>query len=115
MHIFRYSKRPGTAAARMKNHVSDDVKKERSAILHDLSSRMSQQFAQGFSNQTRTVLWEQITGATEDGFINVGYTDNYIRVRGIDSRVLTNHITQAKMLDYDNNLCQMTVKAIPGK
>jgi threonylcarbamoyladenosine tRNA methylthiotransferase MtaB len=33
MHIFRYSRRPGTAAARMRGHVTETVKKERSARL----------------------------------------------------------------------------------
>jgi threonylcarbamoyladenosine tRNA methylthiotransferase MtaB len=112
LHIFRYSKRPGTAAARMKNQVGSAVKKARSARLHALSSTLSQRFAEHFGGQTRTVLWEQVMGATEAGFVNVGYTDNYIRVRGIHPRVLTNHITPAQMLRYDTAQGQMTAKPI---
>ena len=37
LHVFRYSKRPGTAAARMPGHVSEEVKKARSARLLALS------------------------------------------------------------------------------
>ena len=59
------------------------------------------------TRRTLPVLWEQVTGATEDGFINVGYTDNYIRVRGVHPRVLTNHITPAHMTIYDETQRQM--------
>ena len=55
------------------------------------------------------MLWEQIAGATEDGFVNVGYTDNYIRVRGIHPRVLSNHITPARIGQYADQL----VNAVP--
>lgn len=112
LHIFRYSKRPGTAAARMKNQVDSASKKARSGRLHALAAMLSQQFAENFGGQTRTVLWEQVTGSTEAGFVNVGYTDNYIRVRGIHPRVLTNHITPAQMLKYDAVQGQMTAKPI---
>lgn len=97
LHVFRYSKRPGTAAARMRGHVSDAVKKQRSTRLRALADEMERQYAAQFAGAVLDVLWEQITGATEDGFVNVGYTDNYIKVRGVHPRVLTNMITPARM------------------
>jgi threonylcarbamoyladenosine tRNA methylthiotransferase MtaB len=97
LHVFRYSKRPGTAASRMRGHVNDRVKKERSARLRALGDELERQYARQFGGAVLNVLWEQITGATEDGFVNVGYTDNYIKVRGIHPRVLTNLITPARM------------------
>ncbi len=109
MHIFRYSKRPGTAAARMRSHVSEEVKKARSSRLHTLSLDAEQHFAEQFSGQTLNVLWEHIAGATEGGFMNGGYTDNYIRVQCIHPRVLTNSITPAYLESYDSTRRQMTV------
>ncbi len=97
LHVFRYSKRPGTAAARIKGHVREGVKKERSARLRNLSEQMTRRYAAQFLHQRLPVLWEQVTGATEDGFINVGYTNSYIRVRGIHPRPLINHITPAEL------------------
>ncbi|MDX1995335.1 MAG: tRNA (N(6)-L-threonylcarbamoyladenosine(37)-C(2))-methylthiotransferase MtaB [bacterium] len=114
LHIFRYSKRPGTAAARMKNHVPESVKKQRSAQLHALAARMETDFARSFVGQAGDVLWEQIAGATEDGFINVGYTDNYIRVRSVQPRVLTNYITPARLDAYDDALQVMQVTPLLG-
>lgn len=100
LHVFRYSKRPGTAAARMRNHVDEAVKKDRSARLHTLSEQMEIRFAERAVGQTLPVLWEHISGATQDGFMNVGYTDNYIRVGCIHPRVLTNQITPARLLRH---------------
>jgi threonylcarbamoyladenosine tRNA methylthiotransferase MtaB len=107
LHVFRYSQRPGTAAARMAGHIPDPIKKARSNRLRQLAGQMEGDFARYFAQRTLSVLWEQVTGATEDGFINVGYTDNYIRVRGVHPRVLTNHITPARMTVYDEVQRQM--------
>jgi threonylcarbamoyladenosine tRNA methylthiotransferase MtaB len=95
LHVFRYSKRPGTAASRMRGHVSDAIKKERGTQLRLLGEELERQYAAQFGGAVLDVLWEQIIGATEDGFVNVGYTDNYIKVRAIHPRVLTNLITPA--------------------
>ncbi|RMF82327.1 MAG: tRNA (N(6)-L-threonylcarbamoyladenosine(37)-C(2))-methylthiotransferase MtaB [Chloroflexi bacterium] len=107
LHVFRYSKRPGTAAARMSGHVDDATKKERSTRLLTLSQEMERGFAQRFVGQTLPVLWEQVTGATEAGFINVGYTDNYVRVRGVHPRPLTNAITSAQIETFDEATGQL--------
>lgn len=97
LHVFRYSKRPGTAASRMRGHIVEGVKKERSARLIALSEQAEQRFAASCRGQTLMVLWEHVAGATEDGFINVGYTDNYIRVRCVHRRVLTDAVTPARL------------------
>ncbi len=110
LHVFPYSRRTGTPAARMKHHVRDEVKKQRSARLLELSNTLEARYAQQFIGQTRDVLWEHIAGASEDGFINVGYTDNYIRVRCIHPRVLTNAMTPAELLHYDADMQQMHVQ-----
>lgn len=109
LHVFRYSKRPGTAAARMRGHLDEGVKKARSARMRALSDAMARRYAERFAGAQLPVLWEQITGATEDGFLNVGYTDNYIKVRGIHPRPLVNHITPARMVDY----AEQIVNAVP--
>ncbi|MBZ0301896.1 MAG: tRNA (N(6)-L-threonylcarbamoyladenosine(37)-C(2))-methylthiotransferase MtaB [Anaerolineae bacterium] len=109
MHVFRYSKRPGTAAARMRGHVSEGIKKMRSARLRALADDLERHFAEQFTGETLDVLWEQVTGATEDGFVNVGYTDNYIRVRAIHPRVLSNHIIPARL----DGFMEQAVSAVP--
>lgn len=101
LHVFRYSKRTGTPAARMKGHVPKEAKKQRSAALIAHATEQANRFAQAHIGQAVSVLWEQVAGMNEDGFINVGYTDNYVRVRAIHPRALTNHITPAIGTAYD--------------
>lgn len=97
LHVFRYSIRPGTPAARMKHQVSKAKKSERSHRLLSHAVEQEQQFAARFAGQTLPVLWENISGATERGFINAGYTHNYIRVQTVHPRVLSNLITPVTM------------------
>jgi threonylcarbamoyladenosine tRNA methylthiotransferase MtaB len=101
LHVFRYSKRPGTAAARMKGYIPEDLKKHRSARLITWAQAAEVRFAQHFIGQQLPVLWEHISAATADGFMNVGYTDNYIRVACIHPRVLTDTLTPAVLERFD--------------
>lgn len=109
MHVFRYSRRPGTAAARMRGHVSEHVKRSRSARLLAISEQMEQDYCNRQVGNSMPVLWEQVAGSCEGGFINVGYTPNYVRVGCVHPSVLTNLITPARLERFDTQTRQMMV------
>ena len=90
LHVFRYSPRSGTVAARMPDQVSPDAKKDRSARLLALSDVGAQRFWARFIGRELYVLWEQVTGASEAGLHNAGLSDNYVRVEMVAPRALTN-------------------------
>lgn len=75
MHVFRFSARQGTAAARMRGQIKDEVKKARSQRLLDLNEEQSQRFRQQFLGETVQVLIEQRKHDCWEGL-----TDNYLRV-----------------------------------
>jgi threonylcarbamoyladenosine tRNA methylthiotransferase MtaB len=108
LHVFRYSIRPGTPAARMKQQVSKNKKSERSQRLLAHAVEQEHRFAARFAGQTLPVLWENISGATEKGFINTGYTHNYIRVQAVHPRVLSNLITPVSMGAVHDGVAQVT-------
>ncbi len=110
LHVFRYSRREGTAAARMRGQLHEEVKRERSARLIAYSERQEQRYAERFCGQTLPVLWEQVAGAREDGFVNVGYTDNYIRVSCVHARPLTNQLVSAHLDRFDAAQHHMVVQ-----
>ena len=112
LHVFRYSSRPGTPASRMRQQVSSRVKKARSANLLDLSQAMERSFAEQMRGSRQAVLWEQVIGAAPDGFINTGYTDNYLRVRAVHPRDLSNVITIAKLETYTDGEIHGTVEEV---
>ncbi len=74
-HVFRFSPRQGTAAARMKGHIKEEVKKERSARLLALNEKHSHLFRQQFLGETTQVLLEDYKHGRWEGL-----TDNYLRI-----------------------------------
>jgi len=100
LHVFRYSSRPGTPASRMRHQIGERVKKARSQRLLNLSSQMERRFGETLCGTDNDVLWEQVKGATPDGYVLSGYSDNYMRVRTVDRRDLTNVITKTKLGAY---------------
>ncbi|MCA9887088.1 MAG: tRNA (N(6)-L-threonylcarbamoyladenosine(37)-C(2))-methylthiotransferase MtaB [Anaerolineae bacterium] len=109
LHVFRYSTRPGTPASRMKGQVRNTKKKDRSHRLLELAQLTEAKFASRFIGRELPVLWEHVTGASDAGFMNVGYTHNYIRVQAVLPRPLDNHITLARI----DEVCNDTVRATP--
>jgi len=93
LHVFGYSPRPGTAAARMDGQIPGQVKKARTARLIALGERLSVAFHSRYDGATRPVLWEMVTGAEPEGLRWVGYSDNYIRVTGVGPADLMNRVT----------------------
>ena len=112
LHVFRYSSRPGTPASRMRQQVSSQFKKARSARLLDLAAQGERRFAEAMLGSSRSALWEQVIGATPAGFINSGYTDNYLRIRVIHPRDLSNVITATRLDSYAGGEIHGTVEAI---
>ena len=78
LHVFPYSIRPGTAAAKMEGQINPEVKKQRSKILLDLSDKLYQDFANRYINKEVTVLVEKYD---EKEGINIGHTSNYLSVK----------------------------------
>ena len=76
IHIFPYSKRPGTRAATMPDQVPEPVKAERVARLETLCNQLHDRFVARHKGLEAQVLWES---DEKDGKM-AGYTGNYIRV-----------------------------------
>ncbi len=97
LHVFTYSSRPGTAAARMPDHLPKAVKKERAARMIALGQELSLTFHEQFVGQEAEVLWETAVSANGSGLQWVGYTDNYIRVQAAGPADLFNRITSTRL------------------
>ena len=88
IHVFPYSKRPGTPAASMQGQVSEEEKKSRVAVLEELCTRLHEEFVEENRGVAEKVLFES---ACKDGMME-GYTGNYIRVRRPYDKSLVNTI-----------------------
>ena len=75
MHVFPYSKRAGTPAAKMTNQIDEAVKKQRVHLMQKMAEQSATEFYQRFLGRELEVLFEQ----EQDGYME-GLTSNYIRV-----------------------------------
>ncbi len=96
MHVFKYSQRKGTVAAKMKNQVSPEKKEERSKRLLKLSSDNEKDYLDEYIGKDVRVLFEE-----QDGEFVKGHTDNYIVVEAKGSeqdlnKILTVHVEQSE-------------------
>ncbi len=80
-HVFTYSARPFTAAAKMKGQVPSEMRKKRNAILRDAFEESAQAYREKFVGKRMKVLWESVTELDEWGWQMEGWTENYLRVR----------------------------------
>jgi threonylcarbamoyladenosine tRNA methylthiotransferase MtaB len=78
IHVFKYSPRAGTPAARFKDQVDGVEKERRSSHLIRLGSLMERNYIMGFLGQEVEVLLEQQVN-TMPGYLE-GYTDTYVKV-----------------------------------
>lgn len=95
MHIFPYSVREGTLAARLPNRVSDEVKTERTHIMLSLAADMKRRFCEGFIGKQLPVLFEQ----QKNGMWS-GMTENYMEVRCKSTEALRGRLAEVKLCDY---------------
>ena len=95
-HIFKYSKREGTKAARMDGQIDEQVKTARSAVMIELDRKKRKAYEQRFIGKTVEVLVE------EDAEINgknvqTGHTKEYIKVALENSENLRNRIVKVQI------------------
>lgn len=84
IHVFKYSKRKYTLAAKMDGQVDGNIKKERSNRILKLSKKLNDEFLKKYIGRRVEVMFENYT----DGILT-GYTPNYIKVK----------------VEGENNLC----------
>ena len=78
LHVFPYSKRTGTPAARMEDQIDEDVKNDRVHRLIALSDQLAKEFASKYENEVLEVIPEDRFEEGEG--LYQGYSDNYLKV-----------------------------------
>ena len=75
MHVFPYSRRPGTPADKMPGQLTAAVKSRRAAEAHALAERMRGEYLASCVGKTLEVLFE-----TEENGLSTGHASNYAEV-----------------------------------
>lgn len=96
VHVFPYSAREGTIAAKLPLHVNDLIKDARAKAMQRVADASQQRFAQQHIGRTLNVLYEEQTNETG---VWSGYTDNYIRVTMRSRENLGNRIVRTRLVE----------------
>ena len=96
IHVFAYSPRPGTLAAKMPEQVHDRLKKERSQRMLELAQESVEKFRERFLGQNTVVLWEK--EVAQGSGIYSGLSDNYIRVFTQSDQPLTSQLLAVRLV-----------------
>ena len=104
MHVFQYSRREGTVAAKRKDQIPEAVKKIRSEMLLELEKRQSKDFRENYIGRETAVLFEE--SKEIDGVLcQVGYTGEYIRAAKKTDENLSGKICAGKLTGFaEDNL-----------
>jgi threonylcarbamoyladenosine tRNA methylthiotransferase MtaB len=97
-HVFSYSARPGTAAARMPNQIPLEIRKQRSAQMRAVFTQSAEQYRQRFLGQVVNVLWEATDSYGPDGWRLHGLTDNYLPVTANSAQRLWNTLSKVRLV-----------------
>ncbi|WP_294583685.1 tRNA (N(6)-L-threonylcarbamoyladenosine(37)-C(2))-methylthiotransferase MtaB [uncultured Staphylococcus sp.] len=102
LHVFPYSPRIGTPAARMDDQVDENVKNERVHRLINLSDQLAKSYASNFDQEVLEVIPEE-EGAQPGTLI--GYADNYMKVQFEADPSLIGELVKVKITraDYPMN------------
>ncbi|MGY6212376.1 tRNA (N(6)-L-threonylcarbamoyladenosine(37)-C(2))-methylthiotransferase MtaB [Cytobacillus firmus] len=80
LHVFPYSKRTGTPAARMDDQIDEEVKNERVHRLIALSDQLAKEYSSQYEGEVLEVIPEESFKESSDSNLFVGYTDNYLKI-----------------------------------
>ncbi len=94
-HVFPYSKRKNTTAAKMDNHIQGSLKKERVRTIISLGEEKLIEASKQSVGSITEVLFER----EKDGFYH-GHTSNYLKVRVKSDQNLKNEIRTVRVAEY---------------
>ena len=80
LHVFPYSMRTGTPAARMTDQIPEEVKNERVHRLLELNDQLAKEYASQFEGDVLEVIPEELYKEDPASGLYEGYTDNYLKV-----------------------------------
>jgi threonylcarbamoyladenosine tRNA methylthiotransferase MtaB len=101
LHVFPYSKRSGTPAAKYENQVNEEVKNERVQRLIALSNQLSKEYAEKFADQVLEVIPEERHKELNGVTMYEGYSDNYLRMIFPATEDMVGKIVKIKLIKPD--------------
>lgn len=102
LHVFKYSKRDGTVAAKMPNQIDEKIKTLRSEDLIKTGEELTKEFRQAQIGQDTTVLFEEKILLDNKEYW-VGHTVDYIKIAVPEKENLEGQIRKVNVKDFLTN------------
>ncbi|MGI6402088.1 MAG: MiaB/RimO family radical SAM methylthiotransferase [Thermoguttaceae bacterium] len=109
VHAFRFSARPGTAAASMPDQIASEVKKERAARLAEVAREERIKFARRRLGKTARVVVERVDSKDGRASVAKGTTDRYYEVdvpAPPSSGILCGDVMTVKLVGLEGDVFQ---------
>lgn len=116
LHVFKYSKRDGTVAAKMENQIPEPVKTERSEDLIKVGENLTMEYRRKFIGKKVSVLFEEIINVAGENYW-VGHTKEYIKVIMKSDKDISADIKNVSLIGFANEClnCENIEKKGVGK
>ena len=116
LHVFKYSKRDGTVAAKMENQIPEPVKTERSEDLIKVGENLTMEYRSKFIGKKVSVLFEEIINVAGENYW-VGHTKEYIKVIMKSDKDISGDIKNVSLIGFANEClnCENIEKKGVGK
>ncbi len=108
LHVFSYSKRSGTPAAKMDGQVAEEEKHQRVTELIELSDQLAISYRNQYLNENLEVIPEQSNSERiPQGFL-VGHSDNYIPLIFKADEDVIGQLCSVRLDEVESNICKGT-------
>ncbi|ERI07989.1 tRNA (N(6)-L-threonylcarbamoyladenosine(37)-C(2))-methylthiotransferase MtaB [Aneurinibacillus aneurinilyticus] len=108
LHVFPYSKRSGTPAARMEDQVDEEVKNRRVHELIALSDKLALEYSGKFVGDVLEVIPEEPYKEAPDSGLYVGHSDNYLKLVFEANESLVGKICKVRLDEPGSEYCKGT-------
>ncbi len=115
LHVFPYSMRTGTPAARMENQVPEEVKKDRVAKLIELNTELTLNYAKEYVGDVLEVIPERAFKEDPASGLLMGYSDNYLNVVFPGTEEMIGNVCKVKIDEAGSEYCKGTFVRVLGE
>lgn len=105
VHVFAYSRRPGTVADKFEDQIDPRIKEQRSHIMIETTQQLKENFFKKQIGLNEPVLFERACGEN----IYEGYTGNYTPVKAQSEKDLSGQIVNTRIVNVQKDFCDATV------
>ncbi|MCU9592964.1 tRNA (N(6)-L-threonylcarbamoyladenosine(37)-C(2))-methylthiotransferase MtaB [Caldibacillus thermolactis] len=106
LHVFPYSKRTGTPAARMTDQIDEQIKDERVQRLIALSDQLAKEYASNFEGEVLEVIPEEPYKKDPNSGLFEGHSDNYLKVVFPATKDMLGKIVRVKITKAGYPYCE---------